>query len=144
MREFELETTHLVEELQLELQRASDAVDRQEIRPEDRAAIRAGPVFTPMTERPEITNRNEVVAALMQEYPPPLRGAGIGGRAVVWFYIIETGQVLDARISRTSGNAELDQAALKVAAIIRFTPARDGNGPVPVWIEVPITFQVRN
>ncbi len=144
MREFEVETTHLVEELQLELQRASEAVESQEIRPEDRAAIRAGPVFTPMTERPEIRNRNEIVAALMQEYPPPLRIAGIGGRVVVWFYIIETGQVLDARISRSSGNAELDQAALRVAAIIRFTPARDGNGPVPVWIEVPITFQVRN
>ena len=37
---------------------------------EDVAAIQAGPVFTPMTVRPEILNRNEVAAALMRLYPP--------------------------------------------------------------------------
>jgi len=144
LRRLERDRGLLSADVEKAVARASEAVESQEIRPEDRAAIRAGPVFTPMIDRPEIRNRNEVVAALMQEYPPPLRIAGIGGQVVVWFYVIETGQVLDARISRSSGNAELDQAALRVAAIIRFTPAQDGNGPVPVWIEVPITFQVRN
>ena len=39
----------------------------------------ANPVFTPMTVHPEIRNRREVQAALMREYPPLLRNAGIGG-----------------------------------------------------------------
>ncbi len=56
----------------------------QEISAEDAAAIDAGPVFTPMTVRPEIRNRAESQEALMQEYPAVLRDSGIGGRVVVW------------------------------------------------------------
>ena len=116
----------------------------QETGPEDGAAIQASPFFTPMTVRPEIRNRSEVQQALMREYPRRLRDAGIGGRVVVWFYISETGQVLDSRISESSGQAELDEAALKVAAVFQFTPAMNRNEPVPVWIQLPITFAVQN
>ena len=113
----------------------------QEIRPEDRAAIQAGPVFTPMTVSPEILNRSEVQQALIREYPSLLREAGIGGRVVVWYYISETGQVLDSRIGESSGHMPLDEAALKVAAVFRFTPAMLREERVPVWIQLPITFQ---
>ena len=113
----------------------------QEIRPQDRAAIQAGPVFTPMTVSPDILNRNEVQQALISEYPPLVRDAGIGGRVVVWYYISETGQVLDSRISESSGHLPLDAAALKVAAVFQFTPAMNRGEPVPVWIQLPITFQ---
>ncbi len=166
-REFEAETTRILEELQQELQRASDAAELaapaqtapQEIRPEDAAAILAGPVFTPMMVRPEVTNRDEVQAALMREYPAALRDSGIGGRAVVWFYVSETGRNLDNRISRSSGQEQFDQAALRVAAVFQFTPAmnprqvrnsvplsqpviRVREVPVAVWIQIPITFAV--
>lgn len=115
----------------------------QETGPEDVTPIQAGPVFTPMTVRPEIRNVAEVQAALMREYPPILRGAGIGGRVFVWFYISETGQVTDSRISQSSGHAALDEAALKVAAVFQFTPAVNRDEPVPVWIQLPIAFQVQ-
>jgi len=105
--------------------------------------LSAAPVFTPMTVRPEIRNRSEVQAALMREYPSGLRDAGIGGRVVVWFYISETGQVLDSRISESSGQAELDEAALEVADVFRFSPALNRDKIVPVWIQFPITFQVQ-
>ena len=97
-----------------------------------------------MTVRPEIRNRSEVQAVLMREYPPNLRDVGIGGQVVVWFYLSETGQVLDSRISESSGQAELDAAALKVAAVFQFTPAMNRGEPVPVWIQLPITFAVQN
>ena len=116
----------------------------QELRPEDREAIQAGPVFTPMTVRPEIRNRSEIQQALMREYPPSLRDAGIGGRVVVWYYVSETGQVLHTRLSESSGHAELDAAALTVAAVFRFTPAMNRDERVPVWIQLPITFAVQN
>ena len=115
----------------------------QELRPEDRAAIQAGPVFTPMTVRPDILNRSEIQEALMREYPPSLRDAGIGGRVVVWYYISETGQVLHSRVSESSEQADLDAAALTVAAVFRFTPAMNRDEPVPVWIQLPITFGAR-
>ena len=104
--------------------------------------LAANPVFTPMTVRPELRNRDEVLAALMREYPSILRDAGVGGQVVVWFFISETGQVLDRRVSQSSGHQQLDDAALKVADIYRFTPALNRDQTVQVWIQLPITFQV--
>ena len=89
--------------------------------------ISAAPVFTPMTVRPGIRNRNEIQQVLMREYPPILRDAGIGGRVIVWFFISEEGRVLDRRVSETSGQVQLDQAALAVADVFRFTPALTGT-----------------
>ncbi len=105
--------------------------------------ISAAPVFTPMTVRPEIKNRGEVIQAMMRAYPPILRDAGIGGQALVWFFISEQGRVLDKRISRTSGHEQLDEAALEVAAVYEFTPALNRDKVVKVWVQIPITFEVR-
>ena len=104
--------------------------------------ISAAPVFTPMTVRPEIRNRSAVQQALMREYPPLLRDAGIGGTVVVWFFITEEGIVRDKRVSQSSGQVQFDEAALKVADVFRFSPALNRDQRVQVWIEVPITFQV--
>ena len=104
--------------------------------------LAANPVFTPMTVRPELRNRDEVLAALMREYPSILRDAGVGGQVIVWFFISETGQVLERRVFQSSGHQQLDDAALKVADIYRFTPALNRDQTVQVWIQLPITFQV--
>ena len=108
------------------------------------ADISSAPVFTPMTVRPELTNRQQVIQALMREYPSILRDAGIGGQVVVWFFISESGSVLDRRVSQSSGHSQLDEAALKVADVYRFTPALNRDQTVQVWIQLPITFQVEN
>ena len=105
--------------------------------------VSAAPVFTPMTVHPEIKNRREVQAALMREYPPLLRNAGIGGQVVVWFFISEEGQVLDRRVARSSGHIQLDEAALQVADVFRFSPALNREKVVQVWIQLPITFRVQ-
>jgi protein TonB len=105
--------------------------------------IAAAPVFTPMTVRPEIKNRREVVQAMMRAYPPILKDAGIGGQALVWFFISEEGRVLDKRISRSSGHEQLDEAALDVASVYEFTPALNRDKVVKVWVQIPITFEVR-
>jgi protein TonB len=105
--------------------------------------LAAAPVFTPMTVRPEIRNRNVVMTAMERAYPPILRDAGIGGQVVVWFFISEDGQVLDKRVSQSSGHTQLDNAALEVADVYRFTPALNRDQKVKVWIQIPITFQVR-
>ncbi len=95
-----------------------------------------------MTVTPEIKNRSEVEAALMREYPTSLRDAGIGGEVFVWFFISEEGLVLDRRVSQTSGHVLLDEAALKVADVFRFSPALNLENVVQVWIQLPISFQV--
>jgi TonB family protein len=120
------------------------------------------PNLTPMTVRPELKNRSEVMQALMREYPANLRDQGISGRVVVWFFISTEGRVLDSRVSQSSGHPQLDAAALKVADVYRFTPAMamdaprrelgampnaviigEAEVPVAVWIQLPVTFSVR-
>jgi len=105
--------------------------------------LKANPGFTPMTVRPELKNRREVEAALMREYPPILRNAGIGGTVVVWFFISEEGLVLDRRVSQSSGHTQIDEAALRVADVFRFSPALNLENIVQVWIALPITFEVQ-
>jgi protein TonB len=107
------------------------------------ADVSAAPTFTPYTVAPDLINRDEIGRALMREYPPLLRDAGIGGTARVWFFIDENGRVQDTRIDQSSGHAQLDEAALKVADQMRFTAALNRDKTVPVWVAFPITFQVR-
>ena len=106
--------------------------------------LSAAPVFTPMTVRPEILNRGEVLEALMRLYPPILRDAGIGGTVEVWFFISEDGTVIDQRVSEPSVHAQLNEAALEVAEVFKFSPALNRETIVQVWIRLPITFEVQN
>jgi protein TonB len=101
------------------------------------------PTFTPFTVRPDIKNRREVELALTREYPPLLRDAGIGGTVEVWFQIDVEGAVQQTLVKASSGHAALDEAALKVAGVIEFTPALNRDKRVPVWISLPITFTTR-
>ncbi|MEJ2202768.1 MAG: energy transducer TonB [Gemmatimonadota bacterium] len=110
---------------------------------EEVADLSAAPTFTPFTVAPSILNRSDVVRAMEREYPPLLRDAGIGGTVRVYFFIDENGTVQDTRIDQTSGHQALDDAALKVADIYRFSPALNRDKKVPVWVSFPITFQVR-
>jgi len=105
--------------------------------------IGAAPVFTPFTVRPDIKNRSEISRAMEREYPPLLRDAGIGGTVTVWFFINEEGEVQQTRVNESSGHKALDDAALKVADVIEFTPALNRDKQVPVWISLPITFTTR-
>ncbi len=105
--------------------------------------ITAAPTFTPYTIQPDIKNRTDVARALQENYPPLLRDAGIGGTVQVWFLIDEEGVVQRMQIAESSGHKALDDAALRVAREVRFTPALNRDERVPVWISLPITFTTR-
>jgi len=102
--------------------------------------IGAAPTFTPYTVAPDLRNTSEVRRALEREYPPLLRDAGIGGTVNVWFFIDEGGSVLQTRVQKSSGHKALDDAALKVADIMEFSPALNRDKRVKVWVAFPITF----
>jgi TonB family protein len=98
------------------------------------------PTFTPYTVAPELLNRAEVVEALRSEYPPLLREAGIGGAVNMWFFIDEAGTVKVVRVQESSGHQPLDQAAVRVGRVMRFSPALNRDAPTAVWVAFPITF----
>jgi TonB family protein len=98
------------------------------------------PTFTPYTIRPDILNRREVAESLEAEYPPLLRDAGIGGVVQVWIHIDESGRVARTQLNESSGHHALDEAALRVANLIEFSPAQNRGEQVAVWISLPISF----
>jgi TonB family protein len=102
------------------------------------------PEFSPMTVRPALNNVDEVMAALLREYPPVLRDAGIGGTPTLWIHIATDGTVDDTRIYESSGYQPIDEAAQAVARAMRFNPAENRGETVAVWVQIPIRFAAVN
>jgi TonB family protein len=103
----------------------------------------AQPPAPPAPGAARLVNSREVSLELARSYPPLLRDAGIGGTAVVYVYVDERGRVQRMQLARTSGYDALDEAALKVAAIMRFEPSVVDGRPVAAWQEVPVVFTAR-
>ena len=118
--------------------RYTPALDLDE--PAPGAPVADTPTATPYTVPPNLVNEQEVQQAIDDEYPPMLRDAGIGGTVRVQIFIDAAGVVQNAVVGRSSGHDPLDEAALRAARVLRFTPALDVDEPVPVWIAIPITF----
>lgn len=106
------------------------------------------------TEKPVLLNRAEVEAALTRVIEEMRGSAGrmspgsmpapplTGGTTDVQVFINVQGVVKHAVVKKSSGDADLDDVALQVARLMRFSPARDGDRPVEVWLDVPIRFEM--
>lgn len=77
-------------------------------------------------------------------YPSLALSAGIEGTCVIKGIIDTTGNVVDAEIYKSSGNALLDGAAMTSFLTYQFTPAYARDRPVTVWIRMPITFKIKD
>jgi protein TonB len=76
-------------------------------------------------------------------YPEMARNAGIEGQAVVEALVNTDGAVGDARILKSSGNTSLDAAAVDAAMRARFTPAKQRDKAVRVWVSIPFRFSLQ-
>lgn len=102
------------------------------------------PAFTPYEVKPELRNRSEFARELERGYPSMLREAGIGGTVLLWVRIDETGAVRETRLITSSGHDSLDRLAQDLMReTARFSPALNRDQRVPVWIQLPVTFQTR-
>lgn len=97
----------------------------------------AGPEAT----LPRLLDREAQQRAIARSYPPSLLDAGIGGTVGLQLWVDSTGTVEVAHVSRSSGHAGLDRAALEVAPTFRFEPARRLGQPVGTWVEFPMVFE---
>jgi protein TonB len=107
------------------------------------ANVSSTPSFTPHTVRPELRNREIVQRALTEYYPRVLRERNIGGTVGLWILVDTAGRVQRSQVRQSSGNEFLDEAALKVADAMQFTPALNRDKKVSVWIQLPIIFRTR-
>lgn len=111
--------------------------------PSDASRLGDNPVFTPFTVRPEIKNRRRAIQIVERNYPRLLKDAGIGGTVNIWVFVDTQGRVNNAQVQKSSGNKQLDEAALVSAQQFVFSPALNRDQRVPVWVAIPITFSVK-
>jgi len=101
------------------------------------------PTFTPYEVKPDFRDRAAFARLVVRSYPPMLRDAGIGGTVILWVFIDEQGRVRNTRVVEGSGYEQFDRVASEVIAQAGFTPALNRDRRVPVWIQIPVTFQSR-
>ena len=105
------------------------------------ADISQAPQFVVHTLEPKLLNNPEVQRVLQREYPALLKDAGIGGTANIWLFIDEEGIVQNQQVRESSGHAGLDNAALKIVTVARFSPAQNRDKKVALWISMDIKFE---
>ena len=76
-------------------------------------------------------------------YPSIPKLAGIEGTTVVKMLVDIDGSVLEVVILKSSGNQMLDQEAVKAASQSTFTPAKQRDKFVRVWVARPVIFKLK-
>ena len=76
------------------------------------------------------------------KYPELAKQAGIEGTTVIKMLIDIDGSVMEVKILKSSGNQMLDQSALAAARKSKFTPAKQRDKFVRVWVSRPFRFRL--
>jgi protein TonB len=92
---------------------------------------------------PQLANAREAQRMLERVYPTQLRDAGITGRTTVRLIIDADGKVQPGSVTvvETTNDAFSD-AAVRAAERFRFRPAQVNGHAVPVYISIPIDWQI--
>lgn len=90
---------------------------------------------SPAYVKPVLENRQEISNAMRTV------GAGLEGEVVLQMRVDEQGRVQEVKIIRASSVKDLDDAALWIAEMMRFEPARTDGRSVSAWLQMPLTFR---
>ena len=74
------------------------------------------------------------------EYPVALWDQQVQGETELMIRVNEYGDVDSVFVSKASGYAEFDSAAVAGARDLRFTPGRRGDRRVAMWTKMPVRF----
>lgn len=93
---------------------------------------------------PELQNREEIGVAIRANYPGLMRDAGINGVVTVRFIVGSDGIPERSSIQVVQSSSEaFNQGGERVAAKMRFSPARLGGAPVRAYVTLPILFSLQ-
>jgi protein TonB len=76
------------------------------------------------------------------DYPETARRDRAEGVALLRFEVLTTGHVGEVVVARSAGHRDLDRAAIDAIRQWQFEPARRGADPVPVWVTLPVRFEL--
>lgn len=96
-----------------------------------------------LTELPRLLNREEMLANIQRFYPDEERRAGREGDVLARIALNREGRVSGLDIER-SGGPSFDDAARRVLALARFSPAKAGDRVVAVKIRQTVAFRLRD
>lgn len=93
--------------------------------------------------RPKLLNLDEVLRNLRKFYPERERMAGHEGDVVVDIHLGADGAIGAVEIEQSAGKL-FDEAAMKVAKLMRFEPARTPAGPVGAKVRKTMKFRLED
>jgi protein TonB len=75
-------------------------------------------------------------------YPESARKAGVEGKAIVEVTVGADGVMRRCSLVVSSGNAQLDEAALQAVHVSKFAPGTKDGNPVEMKVRVPFQFKL--
>ena len=91
----------------------------------------------------EVSDKPQVVRSVQVVYPVEARKKGITGQVLVRFHLDEHGTVSHLHIKNAEPPDIFNRNTLAALRQWRFQPARHDSRAVPVWVELPIAFELR-
>ena len=76
-------------------------------------------------------------------YPQEARNKGYEGEVLLRVQVLSNGGVGEIEVRSSSGHEILDRSAIKTVKQWKFIPAKKGETSVPVWVNIPVAFQLR-
>jgi len=76
-------------------------------------------------------------------YPQEAREKGYEGEVVLRVEVLISGRVGQIEIKKSSGYELLDLSALTTVKRWRFIPAKKDEAPIPLWVNIPVKFQLQ-
>jgi TonB family protein len=76
-------------------------------------------------------------------YPQEAREKGYEGEVVLRAEVLSNGRVGQIEVRKSSGYELLDHSALTTVKQWRFIPAKKGDIAIPLWVNIPIKFQLQ-
>jgi TonB family protein len=114
--------------------------DSGQIKPKDTQTSKE---FVPYDTPPEPIGGMKTIAENLV-YPEKAKEANEQGTVIIQAKINVNGNVEATEILRSFGSKVCDEAALKAIMLTKWTPAKQRDKDVSVWITVPIEFKLDN
>jgi protein TonB len=108
------------------------------------AAPAANPARSLATEERQPTVDASFRGNRIPDYPQMSRRLGEQGAVVLRVMISPDGRAGEIQLSKSSGHARLDRAAIEAVREWRFVPALKGGRPVAAWYEWRWEFRLEN
>jgi protein TonB len=76
-------------------------------------------------------------------YPQEAKEKGHEGEVILRVEVLSNGRVGQIEVKRSSGHESLDRSALATVKQWRFIPAKKSDIAIPLWVNIPIKFQLQ-